>query len=166
MSMFDNSHEMQELVKKRLRQVGEPLVTNAGLRDELTDAQAQQLLDWGMARLQETAVRTARFPDDDAVAVLEKKETAVRLIMQLVNQLVAQPGLLPDEDIVNSRLIRLGKNLQWLYNSPNDRMRVRAIFEFKHQRDQLDRDTAFQLLLAILDPKQQHLIPTDDSTTS
>ena len=145
-----NPNDSQETIQKRLRVVGEPLVTDAGLRDELNDTQAQQLLDWGMARLKETAVRTAHLPDDDAMAVLKQKETAVRLIMQLVNQLVARPGLLPDEDIVNTRLVRLGKNLQWLYNSPGDRTRVRAIHTFKAQRDQLNRDTAFQLLLSVL----------------
>ena len=130
--------------------MGEPLVSDAGLRDELTDSQAQQLLDWGMARLEETAVRTAHLPDDDAYAVLEKKETAVRLIMHLVNDLVARPGIQPDEDLINTRLVRLGKNLQWLYSSLTDRERVRRIRHFRQQQNQLDRDTAFQLLLPVL----------------
>lgn len=141
---------MQEIIQKRLRTVGEPLITDAGLRDELNDVQAQQLLDWGMARLEETAVRTAHLPDDDALAVLEEKETAVRLIMHLVNDLVARPGIQPDEDLINTRLIRFGKNLQWLYKTPSDRERVRRIRHFRQQQDALNRDTAFDLLYAVL----------------
>ncbi len=148
--MLDRTQNLNEIVRKRLRQVAEPLVTDAGLRDELTDTQAQQLLDWGLARLEETAVRTTHLPDDDAMAVLEEKETAVRLIMQLVNDLVARPGIQPDEDLINTRLVRLGKNLQWLTGSPSDRERVRRIRFFRQQQDQLDRATAFDLLYAVL----------------
>ena len=125
-------------------------MTDAGLRDELTDEQAQQVLDWGMARLEETAVRTAHLPDEDAFAVLAEKETAVRLILRLINDLVARPGLQTDEDLVNTRLVRLGKNLQWLYHSPSDRERVRRIRNFRQQQESLDRNTAFDLLYAVL----------------
>ncbi|MCP4934591.1 MAG: hypothetical protein GY927_10405 [bacterium] len=147
---MNRNQDSNELIRKRLRQVAEPLLTNSSLRDELTDEQAQWLLDWGMARLKETAVRTTNLPDEDAMAVLEEKETAVRLIMQLVNDLTARPGLLEDEDIVSARLVRLGKNLQWLYNIPGDRTRVRNIRQFKQQRDHLTRETAFELLQIIL----------------
>jgi hypothetical protein len=144
------NQDFQDIIRDRLRQVAEPLLTDAGLRDELNDEQAQQLLDWGMARLEETAVQTIRLPDEDAFVILELKETAVRLIMRLVNDLVARPGLQTDEDLVNTRLVRLGKNLQWLYNAPSDRERVRRIRHFRNQQENLDRNTAFDLLYAVL----------------
>lgn len=97
MKALNNPQEIREIIQKRLRRVGEPLVSDAGLRDELTDDQAQQLLDWGMARL-----------------------------------------------------VRLGKNLQWLYNTPSDRECVRHIRRFKQQPHRLDREAAFQLLMLIL----------------
>jgi hypothetical protein len=150
MNRLNTPQETNEIIQKRLRRVAEPLLSDEGLRDELTDTQAQQLLDWGLARLEETAVLTANLPDDDAMAVLEEKETAVRLIMRLVNDLVARPGIQPDEDLINTRLVRLGKNLQWLTGSPSDRERVRRIRSFRQQQDQLDRDTAFDLLYAVL----------------
>lgn len=139
--------EKDAIVQQRLRRTAAVLLDDSRLRDELTDDQAQQLLDWGLDFLEETAVRTVHLPESDALELLELQVTAVQLIMRLVNDLVAHPGLLPDEDLVNTRLVRLGKNLQWLHNSPSDRERVRRLRRFRQQRDALDRETAFQLLL-------------------
>jgi len=41
---LNNNQNINEIIHQRLRRVGEPLVTDAGLRDELNDMQAQQLL--------------------------------------------------------------------------------------------------------------------------
>ena len=103
-----------DIVQQRLRRVAGVLLDDEALRKALTDVQGERLLDWGIERLQETAACTASLPDDDALPVLEEKLTAVRLIMRLLNDLVLNPRLLQDEDIVNTRLVRLGKNLQWL----------------------------------------------------
>lgn len=137
-------------VQQRLRAVAEPLLSNSSLRNELTDEQAQALYDWALHVLEETAVRTAPLTDDDAFPLLEEKGTAVKLIMQLTNDLVAHPGPLPDEDVVNARLVRLGKNLQWLRGGAENRARRAALRQFRQQRDQLDRDAAFHLLLSAL----------------
>lgn len=149
MSDRDNPNRVNR-VQQRLRTVAEPLLSNSSLRDELTDEQAQALYNWALHVLEETAVRTAHLPDADALPVLEEKVTAVKLIMQLTNDLVAHPGPLPDEDVVNARLVRLGKNLQWLLGGAENRARRVALRHFRRQRDQLDRDAAFRLLLSAL----------------
>lgn len=146
-----------ERVQQRLRLIAEPLLTNSTLRDELDDAQAQALYDWALHVLEETAVSTADLPDTEAEPILEEKGTAVQLIMRLINELVANPTLLPDEDIINTRLVRLGKNVQWLSGGPDNPIRRRFLREFRRQRDRLDRHAAFQLLLSALQaPEEEH----------
>jgi len=141
---------LSDEVRQRLRGVTESLLSDSSLRDELTDDQGQQLLDWGLAMLQNVAVATEQLPEEGALVILDQKLTAVRLIMQSVNQLSTHPGLLPDEDLINARLVRLGKNLQWLIGGSSDRERVRRIRHFKQQRNDSSPETAFQLLLEIL----------------
>ena len=142
--------ELPDEVRQRLRGVTESLLSDSGLRDELTDEQGQRLLDWGVAVLRRVGLATVALSEEDASVVLDEKLTAVRLIMQSVNQLTAHPGLLPEEDFVNARLVRLGKNLQWLIRGTTDRKRVRRLHHFKQRRDDIDRETTFQLLLEIL----------------
>ncbi len=142
--------EVSDDVHQRLRGVTESLFSDSSLRDELTDEQGQRLLDWGAAVLQRAGVASVSFPEEEALALLDEKLTAVKLIMHSVNQLTVHPGLLPEEDLVNARLVRLGKNLQWLIRGTTDRKRVHRIRHFKQQRDDIDRETAFQLLLEIL----------------
>ncbi len=142
--------EMSDDTRQRLRGVTESLLSNSSLRDELTDEQGQRLLDWGIVVLQRVGIATVLLPEEAALSLLDEKLTAVRLIMQSVNQLTAHPGLLPEEDLVNARLVRLGKNLQWLIGDSTDRKRVQRIRHFKQQRGDIDRETAFQLLLEVL----------------
>lgn len=142
--------KMSDDLRQRLRGVTESLLSDSSLRDELTDEQGQRLLDWGLAVLRRVGMATLSLQREEALALLNEKLTAVRLIMQSVNQLTIHPGLLPEEDLVNARLVRLGKNLQWLIGGSTDRKRVQRIRHFKQQRDGIDRETAFQLLLEIL----------------
>lgn len=141
----------QEIIRKRLRQVGEPIVTSPQLREALNDDQASELFDWGMAVLQKTAAETAVQPDKEAMPTLERQATAISLIMELVNQLIAHPDKLPDQDdIVNSRLVRLGKNLFWLTGQKRKPGHSRRVAAFERIRQTADSDILFRHLMSIL----------------
>lgn len=139
-----------DLIRARFRLIAEPLTTNPTLREALDDDQAQTLLDWGMAMLQQAAKASVDMPDKQAETWLDDKATAVGLAMQLVNELVAHPDPMPDEDIVNSRLIRLGKNLYWLTESGNRKQQKQGVAKFEKARHKADSDTAFALLMDII----------------
>jgi hypothetical protein len=96
--------------------------------------------------VQETAVQ----PDSTVHTELDLKATTISLIMALVNQLVEHPSPMPDEDIINSRLQRLGKNLFWITENQNRKRHAERIKAYKSISDQADSETVFQHLMAII----------------
>ena len=141
---------VSETVRVRLRRWFEPILENPGWRTHLVDAQAEQLLAWGMAQVEQTAVRSQTLPDEDADPVLEKDSTAVRLIMEGVNDLVGTIGKPPEFDLVDDVMTRVLKNLRWLTNQPLQPNNLRRITQFNQARAADDRDAAFQHLLALI----------------
>ncbi len=139
-----------ETVRTRLKQWFGPILEDPGWRSNLVDAQAEQLLAWGMAQVQQTAVRTQSLPDDDADPVLEKDSTAVRLIMEGVNDLVGTIGKQPEFDLVDDIMTRVLKNLRWLTDQPLPPDNLRRVSQFNQAREAEDRDAAFQHLLALI----------------
>ncbi len=71
-----------------MRQAGERLTEDSRLRDALTDEQAQQLFDWGLAQIQVTVESTLDLADEPAGRQLDAQVTKVRRVMRQVNQMV------------------------------------------------------------------------------
>ncbi|MEM7330857.1 MAG: hypothetical protein AAF490_02110 [Chloroflexota bacterium] len=140
----------QEITRKRLRQYGEPIASTPKLREALTDDQANELIDWGMAALQRWVEETVDQSDGEVTQLLDNKATAVSLIMTLVNQLMAQPGKHENEDIVNDRAVRLGKNLYWLTGNNNRKAYRLAYAEYESVRNTADSDDLFKHIMAII----------------
>lgn len=141
---------VSDTVRRRLKYWFGPLLDEPGWRSNLKDAQAEQLLAWGMAQVEQTAVHTQRLPDEDANPLLEKDSTAVRLIMLGVNDLIGTIGRAPEFDLVDDVMTRLLKNLRWLTNQPLRADNLRHVSQFNQARDAEDRDAAFQHLLALI----------------
>ena len=80
--------------------------------------------------------------------LLEKKTTAVRTTMLLVNKLV-RPGDTEEEDTAD-QLTRLLKNLSWLTERPSGMAHLRRVEKFKKHRATLSQDDAFRLLMDLL----------------
>lgn len=140
----------QEIIQKRLRQYGEPIATSPQLRESLNDEQANELIEWGLGVLQQEVEETAVLPDTEVHERLDLKETAVSLIMTLVNQLVEHPDLMPDEDLVNSRLQRLGKNLFWITENKNRKLHRQRIAAYNAVKASGDSDLVFKRLMGIV----------------
>lgn len=140
----------EEIVRTRLRHWFAPIVDEPSWRSNLVDAQAEQLLNWGMAQVEQTAVHSQRLPDEDANPLLEKDSTAVRLIMAGVNDLIGTIGKEPEFDLVDDTMTRLLKNLRWLTNQPLRPDNLRRVSQFNQARETEDREAAFQHLLALI----------------
>lgn len=139
-----------DIGRARLKRWFEPILDDPGWRSNLVDAQAEQLLAWGLAQVEQTAVRTQTLPDEDANPVLEKDSTAVRLIMAGVNDLIGTIGQPPAFDLVDDTMTRVLKNLRWLTNQPLRPENLRRVNQFNQARKAEDRDAAFQHLLALI----------------
>lgn len=137
-------------VRTRLKRWFGPILDEPGWRSNLVDAQAEQLLQWGMAQVEQTAVHSQRLPDEDANPLLEKDSTAVHLIMAGVNDLIGTIGKPPAFDLVDDTMTRLLKNLRWLTNQPLRPDNLRRVSQFNQARDAEDHETAFQYLLALI----------------
>ena len=140
--------------RARLKRWFEPILDDASWRENLIDAQAEQLLAWGLAQVAQTAVRSQDLPDEDADPLLEKDSTAVRLIMDGVNDLMGTIGQPPEFDLVDDIMTRVLKNLRWLTNQPLRPDNLRRVSQFNQARTTEDRDAAFQHLLALIQTKQ------------
>jgi len=144
------SNDEQEVVRRRLRRWAAPLYENSSLRDDLTDAQAKQILDWGKEHLRQTAVATASFLDDDANPLLEREATAVQLIIRGVNNLMGSIGRSPDFDVIDDTMTRLLKNLRWLTNRKPTAEALEQVSRFNQAREQENRKVAFTALLTLV----------------
>ena len=139
-----------DIVRTRLRHWFAPIVDEPDWRSNLMDEQAERLLNWGMAQVEQTAVHTQRLPDEDANPLLEKDSTAVRLIMAGVNDLIGTIGKPPEFDLVDDTMTKMKKNLRWLTNQPLRPENLRRVSQFNQAREIEDRDAAFQYLLELI----------------
>jgi hypothetical protein len=139
------------LARRRARRWAELLMEDSSLRSNLNDDEASQLLDWGLAQIKATAVATATLSDDEAQTKLEKDGTAVKLIMQGVNDLVGSIGQPLTFDVIDDTMTRILKNHRWLTNEPPAPSRLKNVERFNQARQQEDRAAAFQSLMSLIE---------------
>lgn len=85
---MDRSAQVDQAhLHRRERQASEMILGNAALRSELTDSQAERLLQWALKHVERVVARTAKLPDDDAQPVIDKIVSAVTGVMRHVNSL-------------------------------------------------------------------------------
>lgn len=138
--------------RRRLRRTAENLVGDSSLRSNLTDAQAKQLLDWGIDLIQRESLETADLDDSYALPRLEEKITATRRVMREVNRLMESPGQFAERDNA-ARLSRLLESLGRLTDGQVGPGQHRRAQIFSRHSPDLDSDTSFQLLMALLKPQ-------------
>lgn len=140
----------RRILRRRAQMYAEQLMENSSLRDNLDDEQAKQLLDWGLAQVKESAKKTAVLPEDDAQPIMEKEATAVRLIMQGINDLVGSVGQPLAFDIIDDTMTRVLKNLRWLTEEAPSTEQLQAVAGFNQAREAEDKNAAFAHLMALL----------------
>lgn len=80
--------ETTEWSGQEFQKLQERLVSDSSLRDGLTDEQARQLLQWGLAQLRREAQRAAALPADEVRSHLEKQVAAIRQVMRRASRMV------------------------------------------------------------------------------
>jgi hypothetical protein len=147
---MNSSRRNSAHIRHRLRRSADILVDDAGLRSNLTDAQAKQLLDWGLGHVKRMAQQTARLSDEDAYPALEEMVTTVRRIMRLVNRLMKPPAATVGA-AMNYHMTRLLMALPGLTGrDPGPALLARAE-TFTRVRPDLDDERAFHLLMGLID---------------
>ena len=68
------NEQAKEIIRTRLRRWCEPILDDTRWRSHLVDEQANQLLAWGMAQVEQTAVHTQHLPDEEADPMLKKRQ--------------------------------------------------------------------------------------------
>ncbi|HOA23121.1 MAG TPA: hypothetical protein PK801_11370 [Aggregatilineales bacterium] len=97
---------MEDPIYERQQQAIEQVTGDAALTDNLTDEQAEQVLQWGTRAASWVAVQTAELDEEQAWAVLEPKLEAIRHIIRRLNSLMSiLSDAEPDE--VAEKLARL-----------------------------------------------------------
>ena len=141
----------RRIARLRARRWAELLMEDSSLRSNLDDEQATPLLNWGLAQIKIAALATADLPDEEAEPRLEKDATAVKLIMQGVNDLVGSIGQPLTFDVIDDTMTRILKNHRWLTNEPPAPSRLKNVERFNQARQQEDRAAAFQALMALIE---------------
>jgi hypothetical protein len=149
---MDRSEEQRK--QARLRKVGERLTGDSNLRDALTDEQANELLGWGLARLEREVERTLDLPEDDALPVLEAFIDDVRDVMLRTNRAVEE---LPQGSKARSQehLLRLVDSLCEVDSRSVHVNDMIALEELVLAREELDSDKVFQRLMSVIRQEEE-----------
>lgn len=116
----------------------------------LTEPQAQRLFVWADMVLSQATARIAHLPENERAPLLADKETAVALIVHLVDDLMSHLHE-PEDAVVDERRLRLFKNIAWLTGQPAPPAHKPFIARFRRARAQHNQDAAFRhLFQAIL----------------
>jgi hypothetical protein len=133
----------------RHQYAAERLLENSALRDGLTDAQAQQMLDWGLALVERTAVHSQNLPDDDAELLLDGVVTAVSRVMKQVNRLTDGADYMDDAETAD-RLDQLWRGLRSVEPALATADNWQIVQRWGQNRRQYGRDQLFNRLSSLI----------------
>lgn len=138
--------DIEQKLKQRRRAAVDVLLESSHLRDALTDTQAQELLDWAIARIDDMVAETAVLPDDQAEVWLEEQRTALFGILKGINRLTPKLATL-DQEEAEYQMENLLTNLQQINGSVNTFLAQSLLLS---PRDQLDVHETFCRLMDIV----------------
>lgn len=144
------SRRRERIARRRGQKWAELLLENGRLRSNLNDDEAKAVLDWGLAQLQQATANSSNQSAEEAETYLEKYTTAVKLIIEGVNELVDTVGKPLNFDIIDDTMTRLLKNYRWLAGQILSPVQSQQLSHFNDAREAADRPAAFQALLGLL----------------
>lgn len=141
--------ETDEWSGRELQKLQERLVSDSSLRDALTDDEAQQMLDWGLAQLRREVRRAAALPSPEARARLESQVGAVRQVMRRANRIVQeQPGATEGE-----RRQHLLRFLEGLRDAGAQTIQMDALIDLQKTilaQETTDSEAVFRHLMGVM----------------
>lgn len=136
-------------VMRRVRHAADVLLDDVSLRSNLNDAQAGQLMDWGLARAEEAATETADLNDEAANVSLEEKVALIRRVMRTVDRLMgpseSAPAMTPGELIS-----QMFTSLQQLSGRPSSLAQVAYGEYLATSWPEREGEYRFRMLVALL----------------
>lgn len=90
--------DVESRLEQRARRAAESILENESLTDELDDAAAKALLDWGLACTKMIVRSTANLGDAQADEVMSSQLRAVRRLMRSANKWVSERQEMDAED--------------------------------------------------------------------
>ncbi len=142
---------------KLRERAAESITGDPGLRDELTDAEAMPLIDWGVAQSVALAQRAARMESPE---VLDDSLRNIRKIMKRINRLVGA-RVAGDLDGVRSNLDRLTHLSTKVYGEAIQPPNLPQVESFVAEQSALTNQQLIARLLAMFAPP---LEPPDQIT--
>lgn len=88
--MDHETANLDSVAEALYRRGSEQLLSDSSVRDALDDEQAQQLLDWSLARLRAAAQDLRHLPTEEAQSLVDGKVQTLRQRMQQANRLIEQ----------------------------------------------------------------------------
>lgn len=89
-------------IEARMQQATEAILEAENLTDGLQDAEAETLLNWGLARVEAEVQATAGLDDAAAAARIDAGVAAVRRMMRRINSLIAARADVEDEELAEN----------------------------------------------------------------
>jgi len=86
-------HEVIDRTATFQKMAMERIMTDTRLRGSLTDEQAKQLLGWGVAQLNQVALKTEGLDDASAETMMDEQMSAVTRILRYANKLTEPHNL-------------------------------------------------------------------------
>ncbi len=130
------------------KKAAESILGDASLRDELTDDEAQPLIDWGLAQVAQIARRASLMASTEAV---EAALDDVRRLMKRVNRVVRHRAL-GDAEAVRSDLERLGALSARLFGDAVPRAALSQVDTFMAEQGNLSNGQVVKRLLGMFAP--------------
>jgi len=130
------------------QKAAESILGDASLRDELTDDEAQPLIDWGLTQVAQIARRAALMASTEA---MEAALDDVRRLMKRVNRVVRHRAL-GDAEAVRSDLERLGALSARLFGDAAPRTTLSQVDAFMAEQGNLSNAQVVKRLLGMFAP--------------
>lgn len=151
-------HSSREM-RRRIRQWGERLYENEGLRDSLDDEQAKRLLDWGMKQLTAAARQTLTLDDIQANEKMEETWLIVSRIIRQANTLSAMLPTVVDDGEAGILVDAFAGSVSELTGQV---VSYEWIDELVEARGEMDAAATFDRLFSILTSPAPSDTPDDD----
>lgn len=148
MTMDQNKARRENLY----RQASERVIFDTGVRDALDDEQAQQLLDWALARLRAASNATGSLSDARAQEAVDETAQMVRRVMRYLNRIVDRGGQGRDEMYVS--ILEFVEAFQEAEVQPLTAQQLATLEQLAVQGEDLSPETVFSKLMALLEGDQ------------
>jgi hypothetical protein len=134
-------------MRRRIRQWGERLYENEGLRDNLDDEQAKRLLDWGMKQLTAAAYQTLTLDDIQANERMEDAWLTLSRIIRQTNTFTAMLPTVVDDGEAGVLVDAFAGSVSELTGQAVDYDWIEGLVE---KRGEMDAAATFDHLMSIL----------------